>query len=367
MQRGNLDDLPAFLAVARERSFTKAAAKLGISQSALSHTIRELEARLGVRLLTRTTRSVSLTQAGERLFDSVGLHVEEIEAAIAAVSELSEKPAGTIRLTVSDHAFTSVLWPKLAKLLRDYPDIKVEIVIDNGLTNIVAERFDEIEAELDALSDLRDKPAGTIRITVSDHAYKSVLWPKLAKLLRDHPDIKAEIVMDNGLTDIVAERFDAGVRLGEQVEKDMIAVRIGPDVCFAVVGAKSYFAKRPPPMTPQELTDHICINMRFSTHGALWAWDFERNGRELKVRVEGQIVLNDTFEILDAALDGFGIAYVPEDLAEPHLKSGRLKRVLDEWCPPWPGYHLYYPIRRQTSPAFTLVVDALRYRGPATP
>lgn len=297
MKRGKLDTLLAFLAVARERSFTRAAAQLGISQSTLSHTIRELEERLGVRLLARTTRSVSPTEAGERLLRNVG------------------------------------------------------------------PRFEEIEAELDALSDLRERPAGTIRITVGDHPYKSVLWPKLAKLLRDYPEIKVEIVIDNGLTDIVAERFDAGVRLGEQVAKDMIAVRIGPDVRFAVVGAKSYFAKRPAPMTPQELTGHTCINQRFPTHGGLWAWDFERDGREVKVRVEGQIVLNNIFEILDAALGGFGLAYVPEDLAEAHLKSGRLKRVLDDWCPPWSGYHLYYPSRRQTSPAFTLLVDTLRYSG----
>jgi DNA-binding transcriptional LysR family regulator len=297
MQRGKLDTLLAFLAVARERSFTRAAAQLGVSQSTLSHTIRELEARLGVRLLTRTTRSVSPTEAGERLLRNIGPH------------------------------------------------------------------FEEIEAELDALSDLREKPAGTVRITVGDHPYKTVLWPKLAKLLRDYPDIKVDIVIDNALTDIAAERFDAGVRLGEQVAKDMIAVRIGPDVRFAVVGAKSYFAKRRPPMTPQELTSHSCINLRLPTHGGLWAWDFERDGRELKVRVEGQIILNGIFQVLDVALDGFGLAYVPEDLAEPHLKSGRLMRVLDEWCPPWPGYHLYYPSRRQTSPAFALVVDALRYRG----
>src|SRR4051812_42720728 len=296
MQRGKLDTLLVFLAVARERSFTRAAAQLGVSQSTLSHTIRELEERLGVRLLTRTTRSVSPTEAGERLLRTIG------------------------------------------------------------------PRFEEIEAELDALSDLRDKPAGNIRINVSDHAYKSVLWPKLAKLLRDFPDIKVEIVIDNSLIDIVAERFDAGVRLGEQVAKDMIAVRIGPDVRFAVVGAKSYFADRAPPTTPQELTGHTCINLRFPTHGGLWAWDFERDGRELKVRVDGQIILNDIFEILDAALDGFGLAYVPEDLATPHLNRGCLLRVLDDWCPPWPGYHLYYPSRRQPSPAFALLVDALRYR-----
>jgi DNA-binding transcriptional LysR family regulator len=297
MQRGKLDTLLAFLAVARERSFTRAAAQLGVSQSTLSHTIRELEERLGVRLLTRTTRSVSPTQAGERLLRTIG------------------------------------------------------------------PRFEEIEAELDALSDLRDKPAGTVRITVGDHPYKTVLWPKLAKLLRGYPDIKIDMVIDNGLTDIAAERFDAGVRLGEQVAKDMIAVRIGPDVRFAVVGAKSYLAKQRTPMTPQELTGHTCINLRLPTHGGLWAWDFERDGRELKVRVEGQIILNGIFQVLDAALDGFGLAYVPEDLAEPHIKNGRLMRVLDEWCPAWPGYHLYYPSRRQTSPAFALLVDALRYRG----
>jgi DNA-binding transcriptional LysR family regulator len=296
MQRGNLDNLLAFLAVARERSFTRAAAQLGLSQSTLSHTIRELEERLGVRLLTRTTRSVSPTEAGERLLRNVG------------------------------------------------------------------PRFEEIEAELDALSDLRDRPAGTIRITVGDHPYKTVLWPKLTRLLRDYPDIKVDIVIDNTLTDIAAERFDMGVRLGEQVAKDMIAVRIGPDVSFAVVGAKSYFDKRPPPVTPQELTSHTCINLRLPTHGGVWAWDFERDGGELKVRVEGQIILNSIFQVLDAALDGFGLAYVPEDLAEPHLKKGRLIRVLDEWCPPWPGYHLYYPSRRQPSPAFALLVDALRYR-----
>jgi DNA-binding transcriptional LysR family regulator len=296
MQRGNLDNLLAFLAVARERSFTRAAAQLGLSQSTLSHTIRELEERLGVRLLTRTTRSVSPTEAGERLLRNVG------------------------------------------------------------------PRFEEIEAELDALSDLRDRPAGTIRITVGDHPYKTVLWPKLTRLLRDYPDIKVDIVIDNTLTDIAAERFDAGVRLGEQVATDMIAVRIGPDVSFAVVGAKSYFAKRPPPMTPQELTSHTCVNLRLPTHGGVWAWDFERDGAELKVRVEGQIILNSIFQVLDAALDGFGLAYVPEDLAQPHLKNGRLLRVLDEWCPAWPGYHLYYPSRRQPSPAFALLVDALRYR-----
>jgi len=201
-----------------------------------------------------------------------------------------------------------------------------------------------------------------LRLTVGDHPYKTVLWPKLTKLLRDYPDIKVDIVIDNSLTDIAADGFDAGVRLGEQVAKDMIAVRIGPDVRFAVIGAKSYFANHPPPLTPQQLTDHSCINLRLPTRGGLWAWDFERNGRELKVRVEGRIILNDIFDIVDAAVEGFGLAYVPEDLAELHIRKGRLMRVLDAWCPPWPGYHLYFPSRRQTSPVLTLLIEALRYR-----
>ena len=293
----DLNDLAAFLVVARERNFTRAAAKLGVSQSALSQTIRGLEARRGLRLLARTTRSVAPTEAGERLIQTVGPHLEEIEAGLEALSELREKPAGTIRLTAGDHAIHSVLWPRLAKFLPSYPDIKVEIAIDYGLT------------------------------------------------------------------DIVAERYDAGVRLGEQVARDMIAVRIGPDVRFAVVGAKSYFAKRLPPKTPQDLIGHNCINLRLPTHGGLYAWEFEKDGRELKVRVEGQLVFNGVFQELDAALAGLGLAYVPEDLAKPHLAKGRLKRALEEWSAPWPGYHLYYPSRRQSSPAFTLLVDALRYRA----
>lgn len=296
MQRGNLDDLLAFVAVGQERSFTKAAAKLGVSQSALSHTIRELEERLGVRLLTRTTRSVSPTAAGERLL------------------------------------------------------------------RILAPRFEEIETELAALSEVRDKPAGTIRITAGDHAIKSVLWLKLTRFLPNYPDIKVELAIDYGLTDIVTQRFDAGVRWGEQVARDMIAVRIGPDVRFAVVGAKSYFAKRLPPKRPEDLVGHTCINLRFPTHGGLYAWEFERAGREVKVRVEGQLVFNGIFQVFDAALAGFGLAYVPEDLAQPHLAKGRLKRVLEDWCPPWSGYHLYYPSRRQPSAAFALLVDALRYK-----
>jgi DNA-binding transcriptional LysR family regulator len=296
MQRGNLDDLLAFLAVGRERSFTKAAAKLGVSQSALSHTIRELEARLGLRLLTRTTRSVSPTEAGERLMRTVGPRFEEIEAELAAVSELREKPAGTIRISATEYATSAVLLPKLAKLLREYPDIKVEIISDYGLT------------------------------------------------------------------DIVTERFDAGVRSGEQVAKDMIAVRIGPDMRMAVVGAPSYFRNRSEPKKPQELIEHNCINLRLPTHGGLYAWEFEKGDHELRVRVEGQTVFNMTTQMLNAALAGLGLAYVPEGLVQPHINKGRLKRVLEGWCPPYPGYHLYYPSRRQPSAAFVLFVDALRYR-----
>src|SRR4051812_5261547 len=301
MTRENVYDLLAFLAVARERSFTRAAAKLGVSQSALSQTVRGLEERLGLRLLTRTTRSVAPTEAGERLLRSAG------------------------------------------------------------------PRFEEIEAELEALTELREKPAGTIRITAGDHAVRSVLWPKLAEFLPDYPDIKVELAIDYGLTDIVAERYDAGVRWGEQVAKDMIAVRIGPDIRFAVVGATSYFAKRPPPETPQDLLGHTCINLRLPTRGGLYAWEFARKDRELKVRVDGQLVFNSIFQVLDAALAGFGLAYVPEDLAQPHLEDGHLERVLDEWCPPWSGYHLYYPSRRQALPAFALLVEALRYRDAARP
>jgi DNA-binding transcriptional LysR family regulator len=297
MKRGQLDDLLAFLAVGRERSFTRAAAKLGVSQSALSHTIRGLEARLGIRLLTRTTRSVSPTDAGERLL--------------------------------------------------------------SGLEP----RFEEIESELSALSELREKPAGTIRITATDYAADTILWPKLVKLLRQYPDIKVEIVVDYGLTDIVAQRFDAGVRIGEQVAKDMIAVPIGPDMRMAVVGTPSYFRTRPEPRKPQDLIGHNCINLRLRTYGGLYAWEFEKGGRELKVRVDGQLAFSGAFQMLNAALSGFGLAYVPDDLALPHIAKGRLRRVLEDWCPPYSGYHLYYPSRRQTSAAFALLVDALRHRG----
>ena len=296
MQRGNLNDLLAFLAVGQERSFTKAAAKLGVSQSALSHTIRGLEERLGLRLLTRTTRSVSPTEAGERLLHTIG------------------------------------------------------------------PRFEEIETELAALSELREKPAGTIRITATDYAIETILWPKITKLLRQYPDIKVELIIDYGLTDIVAERFDAGVRIGEQIAKDMIAVRVGPDIRIAVVGAPAYFDGRSEPQRPQDLISHNCINLRLPTRGGLYAWEFEKDGRELRVHVEGQLVFNGTFQMLNAAVAGSGLAYVPEDVAQPFLSKGRLKRVLADWCPPYSGYHLYYPSRRQSTPAFTLLVDVLRYR-----
>jgi DNA-binding transcriptional LysR family regulator len=296
MQRGNLDDLVAFLAVGRERSFTKAAAKLGMSQSSLSHTIRELEARLGVRLLTRTTRTVAPTQVGERLLQSIG------------------------------------------------------------------PRFEEIDAELSAVRDLRDKPAGTIRITATEYAADAILLPKLAKLLPAYPDIKVEIVADYGLSNIVAEGYDAGVRSGEQVAKDMIAVRIGPDLRMAVVGAPSYFRGRQEPRKPQDLVSHNCINLRLPSHGGVYAWEFEKGGRELRARVDGQMTCNGAIQMMTAALAGLGLAYIPQDMAEPHIARGRLKRVLTDWCQPYSGYHLFYPSRRQSSAAFSLVVDALRYR-----
>jgi len=297
MSRGTFNDVLAFLAVARERSFTKAAAKLGVSQSALSHAIRELETRLGLRLLARTTRSVAPTEAGERLLHAVG------------------------------------------------------------------HKFDEIDAELAALSELREKLAGAIRITAGEHAAESILWPAVARLAPDYPDIRIEIVVDQGLTDIVAERYDAGVRLGEQVAKDMIAVRIGPDMRMAVVGAPSYFAKRRKPRTPHDLTEHNCINLRLPTYGGLYAWEFEKGGRELKVRVEGQLVFNTVGLRLKAALAGLGLACIPEEQAQARLESGELIRALADWRPPFPGYHLYYPSRRQPTPAFALLLAALRYRG----
>jgi DNA-binding transcriptional LysR family regulator len=296
MPRQNVNDLLAFIAVARERSFTKAAAKLGVSQSALSHTIRGLEERLGVRLLARTTRSVAQTDAGERLLRSLG------------------------------------------------------------------PRFDEIEAELASLRELRDKPAGDIRITAGEHPAYAILWPALAKFLPHYPDIKVEIVVDYGLTDIVTERFDAGVRLGEQVAKDMIAIRVSPDIRMAIVGSPSYFERHTRPKRPHDLTQHVCINLRLPTYGGLYAWEFEKGGRELKVRVQGQLVFNNLALRVNAALAGLGLACLPDDQVQTHIADGRLIRVLDDWCPPFSGYHLYYPSRRQPTPAFALLVDALRYR-----
>jgi len=297
MPRDNFADLLAFIAVARERSFTRAAAGLGVSQSALSHTIRSLETRLGVRLLTRTTRSVAPTEAGERLLQNL------------------------------------------------------------------APRFDEIEDELSALAELRDKPAGTVRINATDYVIRTLLWPRLSPILRDYRELKVEFVTDYGLSDIVAQRFDIGVRLGDQVAKDMIAVRISPDLKMGIVGAPAYFADREPPATPQDLVAHDCINLRLPTHGALYAWELARGDDTLQVRVDGQVTFNGTYEMLDAALAGYGLAYVPAELAAPHVEAGRLVSVLDDWCPTFPGHHLYYASRRQSSRAFALIVDALRHPG----
>jgi DNA-binding transcriptional LysR family regulator len=294
--RENINDLLAFVAVATERSFTRAAARMGISQSSLSRTIRRLEESLGVRLLTRTTRSVAPTEAGERLLEKIG------------------------------------------------------------------PRFDEIEAELSALGELRDRPAGTIRISAAEHSANTALWPKLVPLLKRYPDISVEISTEGALIDIVAQRFDAGVRLGEQVAKDMIAVRIGPDWRFAVVGAPGYFAAHGRPLVPQDLTGHRCINLRLPTYGGLYAWEFAKGGRRLNVHVDGQLVFTRSAATLQAALEGFGLACVPEDMVAPYLKAGRLEQVLDDWCAPFEGYHLYYPSRRQPSPAFALMVEALRYK-----
>jgi DNA-binding transcriptional LysR family regulator len=295
--RANADDLEAFLAVARERSFTRAAAKLGVSQSALSHTIRRLETNLGLRLLARSTRSVSPTDAGQRVIDTIG------------------------------------------------------------------PRFAEIDSELDALTALRDKPAGAIRITAAEHSLRTVIWPRLGPFLKRYPDIRVELTTESALTDIVAERYDAGVRLGESIAKDMIAVRIGPDWSMAVVGSPDYFASHPPPRTPHELTAHECINLRLMSYGGYYAWEFEKDGQRLNVRVDGHLAFNASPPILAAALEGHGLACIPEDTAAPHIAAGRLRRVLKPWMPRFVGYHLYYPSRRQASPAFSLLVDALRYRA----
>jgi DNA-binding transcriptional LysR family regulator len=297
MPNGNFNDLAAFVTVAQERSFTKAAAKLGISQSTLSLTIRALEERLGLRLLARTTRSVAPTDTGERLLQTI------------------------------------------------------------------MPRFAEIEAELTALSALREKPAGTVRITAGEHAAISVLQPALKRFLPDYPDIQVEIIVDYALSDIVSEGYDAGVRMGEQVAKDMIAVRIGPEMRMAIIASPAYFEQYPRPQTPQELAAHKCINSRLPTYGGLFPWGLEKDGREVKVRGEGQLVFNSLSMRLSSALDGLGIAYLPEDHVIPHIAEGRLIRVLEDWCPYFPGYHLYYPSRRHSSPALTLLIENLRYRG----
>jgi DNA-binding transcriptional LysR family regulator len=299
MPRANINDLAAFVAVARERSFTRAAARLGVSPSALSHTLRGLEERLGVRLLTRTTRSVTPTEAGERLLVTIG------------------------------------------------------------------PRLDEIESEVEALAELRDKPGGTIRLTATEHAAETIVLPALERILPLYPDIKVEIVIDYGLTDIVAERIDAGIRTGEQVAKDMIAVRIGPDMSMAAAASPAYLAQRGKPRTPRQLTDHNCINLRLPTLGGLYAWEFEKGRRELRVRVEGQLVFNSAGPMVKAALAGLGIAFLPDTHLQQHFDSGALVRVLADWCPPFPGYHLYYPSRRQPTAAFSLLVEALRYRPPS--
>ncbi|HVQ09916.1 MAG TPA: LysR family transcriptional regulator [Allosphingosinicella sp.] len=297
MPRDTMGDLVAFLTVARERSFTRAAAQLGVSPSALSHTVRKLEERLGVRLLARTTRSVSATEAGERLLTSVGPH------------------------------------------------------------------FDQIRTELEGLSELRDRPAGTVRITTGDHSAETILLPALTGLLTAYPDLNVEISVDAGFVDIAAERFDAGIRLGETIAQDMIAVRIGPDMRMAAVGSPAYFADTSLPRTPADLARHKCINLRFPTRGGIYVWEFEKAGRRLNVRVEGQLVVNDIALARSAAVRGSGIAYLPEDYVRADIESGALLRVLATWSPPFPGYHLYYPSRRQLSPAMAVIVDALRHRG----
>jgi len=296
MLRQNANDLLAFLAVARERSFTKAAAKLGVSQSALSHTIRGLEARLGLRLLTRTTRSVSPTEAGERLMNKVGPH------------------------------------------------------------------FEEIEIELAGLSDLRDTPAGSIRISATDYSLDFIIRPRLNQFLPQYPDISVEVCCDYSFVDIAAHGFDAGVRLGEDVADGMIATRIGPDMRMAVVGSPGYFASRPRPETPRDLTDHRCNNLRLPTNGGLYAWEFSKNGESIKARVTGQVTYNGVYPLRQAALDGYGLSYIPHDVVEPFIAAGQLIHVLEDWSPLFAGFHLYYPSRRQASPAFALLVDALRFR-----
>ncbi|HEY0624696.1 LysR family transcriptional regulator [Sphingomonas sp.] len=299
MARTDLNQLTWFQAVAEERSFTRAAAKLGVAQSTLSHTIKQLEARIGIRLLARTTRNVATTEAGERLLQTLAPRIAEIEEEIAALTALRDKPSGSIRLTLSDHALESVVWPKLKPVLRAYPDISVELLLDSSFRNIVE------------------------------------------------------------------EGYDAGVRLGESVEQDMIAVRIGPDWRLVAVASPGYFATREKPRHPRELVGHVCINTRQETSGGLYAWEFEKDGKELRVRVEGQLVFNNSYAMIDAAMSGYGIAYVPESIVERHIASGALVQILDDWSPFFDGYFLYYPSRRQNLPAFQVIVDALRHRSQA--
>ncbi len=294
--RVDLNSLSSFFVVAREKSFTRAAAQLGVTQSALSHSMRVLEERMGMRLLARTTRGAAPTEAGERLLSRLAPHYESIESELAAISALRERPSGTIRITAHDHAASTILWPKLSKLLPEYPDIQLEINIGYGLI------------------------------------------------------------------DIVAERFDAGVRIGDQIAKDMVAVRISPDFRMAVAAAPRYFEGREKPRTPQDLTSHNCSNLRMATHGGLYAWEFVHDGRALNVQVPGQLIFNTSAQLLNAALEGYALTYAPEDVIQPHVEAGRLVRVLEEWSPTFPGYRLYYPSRRQALPAFALVVEALKLR-----
>ncbi|UVH60634.1 LysR family transcriptional regulator [Variovorax paradoxus] len=297
MSRDSFSDLLAFIAVARARSFTRAAARLRVTQPALSHTVRALEERLGVPLLMRSTRGVSPTEAGQRLLDRL------------------------------------------------------------------APEFDEIEAEIQSLSELRDEPMGTIRITAIDYAIRSTLWPKLSKFLPKYPCIKVELINEYESVDIAARGYDAGVRFGQELAQDMISVRIGPDVRNMVVGAKSYFAGRPTPRAPRDLTEHVCINLRTSTYGSLYEWEFVKGKRTTNARVDGTVTFNNAYDIFEAAKAGFGLAYLPEDMVRPQLLKGQLISVLEDWCPVWPGFHLYYPNRRQPSRAMTLLVEALRYRA----
>lgn len=297
IHRDTMADLVAFLAVARERSFTRAAAHLGVSPSALSHTIRKLEERLGVRLLTRTSRSVSTTESGERLLERIGPH------------------------------------------------------------------YDQVGVELDSLTALRDTPAGTLRINCGDQPAESIVGPALAKLLPLYPDLTVELTIDNGFVDIVAERFDAGVRLGETLAQDMVAVRVGPDMQMAVAASPTYLEKHGSPLTPDDLADHRCINLRHQAKGGISVWDLEKDGRAVNVRVEGQLVVNDIAIVRQAAVHGLGLCYLPKDYLQEQIDDGKLKTVLEGWCPPFPGYHLYYPSRRQHSPALAAFISVVRYRG----